>query len=84
MIPQENPLSKYFQELIKRRRGVVVSEQFLLGRLAVLLVEHSELEGVHQDVLVEGGYQGRSIQTHHRHEVIHVHLIVQNFRHSLW
>lgn len=81
MILQLDPLSQHFEELIKRGRRFVVSKEFFFCRLAMFLVQHSEFEAIDKHVFVVSRYQLRRVQTHHRHEIVHVHLLVEHFRH---
>lgn len=81
MVLQLYPPSQQAQEVLERGAHLVVAKQFLLRRLAVLLIEHSKLEVRHQYVLVVVRYQLAAPRTQDRHEVLHVELVVQELRH---
>ena len=77
MIEQIDALAEQVEKLIERRRGAVIGEDVLFGRLTETLVQKAKLEVIDYDVFVVGGNQRRRLGPRNRQKFLRIELLAQ-------
>ena len=83
MTLEVHPLPQDVQEVAQRRGRASVGEELLLRRLAAGLVDHAELEGVDEGVLIVGGEERRALRRQGGAEALHRQLVLHQLEESI-